>query len=131
MRSAVEESNRKRPGGEAVLERMTEMLFVEVLRRYVDDLPPDQAGWLAGMRDAGVGRALALMHQRPAEAWTVERLGEDDVDLKTEAETASEPEPAPRDPLQDSAPPEPVKRGRGRPKGSKNRPKPGGGKDKG
>ena len=77
LRSAVEESNRKRPGGEAVLERMTEMLFVEVLRRYVDDLPPDQAGWLAGMRDAGVGRALALMHQRPAEAWTVERLGEE------------------------------------------------------
>jgi AraC-like DNA-binding protein len=77
LRSVVEESNRKRPGGEAVLERMTEMLFVEVLRRYVDTLPPDQAGWLAGMRDTGVGRALALMHQRPAEAWTLERLGEE------------------------------------------------------
>ena len=77
LRSLAEESNRKRPGGEAVLERMSEMLFVEVLRRYVDTLPPNQTGWLAGMRDAAVGRALALMHERPAEAWTLERLGEE------------------------------------------------------
>ena len=77
LRSAVDESNQKRPGGEAVLERMSEMLFVEVLRRYVDSLPPGQTGWLAGMRDPGVGRALALLHGRPGEAWTLERLGEE------------------------------------------------------
>jgi len=77
MRSLVEESNRKRPGGEAVLERMSEMLFVEVLRHYADELPQDQTGWLAGMRDPGVGRALALMHARPAEDWTLERLGDE------------------------------------------------------
>lgn len=77
LRSVVEESNRKRPGGEAVLERMSEMLFVEVLRRYVDAMPAEQTGWLAGMRDASVGRALSLMHDRPAEAWTIERLGEE------------------------------------------------------
>jgi AraC-like DNA-binding protein len=56
---------------------MSEMMFVEVLRRYVDTLPPDQTGWLAGMRDPAVGRALALMHERPAEAWNIERLGEE------------------------------------------------------
>jgi AraC-like DNA-binding protein len=77
MRSLVEESNRKRPGGEAVLERMSEMLFVEVLRHYADELPQDQTGWLAGMRDPGVGRALALMHARPGEDWTLDRLGEE------------------------------------------------------
>jgi len=76
LRSVVEESTGKRPGGEAVLERMSEMMFVEVLRRYVDTLPPDQTGWLAGMRDPAVGRALALIHEKPAEAWTMERLGE-------------------------------------------------------
>jgi AraC-like DNA-binding protein len=76
LRMAVDESNRKRPGGEAVLERMSEMLFVEVLRRYVDTLPADQPGWLAGMRDPGVGRALALLHARPAEPWTLDTLGE-------------------------------------------------------
>ena len=77
LRSVVEESSRKRPGGEAVLERMSEMLFVEVLRHYVDGLPPDHRGWLAGMRDAAVGRALALMHEKPADPWTLERLGEE------------------------------------------------------
>jgi AraC-like DNA-binding protein len=75
--TAVDESNRRRPGGEAVLERMSEMMFVEVLRRYLDGLPPGQTGWLAGMRDPGVGRALALLHARPGEAWTLERLGEE------------------------------------------------------
>jgi AraC-like DNA-binding protein len=77
IRSLVDESSRKRPGGEAVLERMSEMLFVEVLRRYADALPADQTGWLAGMRDPGVSRALSLMHQRPAEPWTLERLGDE------------------------------------------------------
>jgi AraC-like DNA-binding protein len=56
---------------------MSEMLFVEVLRRYVDALPADQTGWLAGMRDPAVGRALGLLHGRPAEAWTLERLADE------------------------------------------------------
>ncbi|HEX7077037.1 MAG TPA: AraC family transcriptional regulator [Candidatus Eisenbacteria bacterium] len=76
LRAVVAESNSRRPGGEAVLERMSEMLFVEVLRRHVDSLPPEQTGWLAGMRDPTVGRALSLIHEKPAEAWTLERLGE-------------------------------------------------------
>ncbi|HET6372672.1 MAG TPA: AraC family transcriptional regulator [Candidatus Polarisedimenticolia bacterium] len=77
LRAAVVESNQRRPGGEAVLERMSEMLFVEVLRRYVDTLPSEQTGWLAGMRDPAVGRVLALLHERPGESWTLERLAED------------------------------------------------------
>jgi AraC-like DNA-binding protein len=77
MRAVVIESNQRRPGGEAVLERMSEMLFVEVIRRYADSLPAEQTGWLAGMRDAAVGRALALLHEKPAEAWTLERLGDE------------------------------------------------------
>ena len=77
LRAAVIESNQRRPGGEAVLERMSEMLFVEVLRRHVDALPPGQAGWLAGMRDAAVGRALGLLHEKPDMPWTLERLADD------------------------------------------------------
>jgi AraC-like DNA-binding protein len=75
LRTAVVESNAKRPGGEAVLERMSEMLFVEVLRRYVDSLPEEETGWLAGMRDPVVGRALSLLHRDPGKAWTLEQLG--------------------------------------------------------
>jgi AraC-like DNA-binding protein len=76
LRTVVAESNARRPGGEAVLERMSEMLFVEVLRRHIDSLPPEQKGWLAAMRDPAIGRALSLIHEKPAEAWTLERLSE-------------------------------------------------------
>jgi len=74
LRTAVAESNQKRPGGEAVLERLSEMLFVDALRRYVDALPVEHTGWLAGMRDQIVGRALSILHQRPSYAWTLEEL---------------------------------------------------------
>jgi len=77
MRAVVTEADAKRPGGEAVLARMSEMLFVEALRRYVDTLTDEETGWLAGTRDPAVGRALSLIHGRPSEAWTVERLSQD------------------------------------------------------
>jgi AraC-like DNA-binding protein len=75
MLRAVTESREKRPGGEAMLERMSEMMFVDAVRRYVDALPTDSHGWLAGLRDRFVGRALALMHDKPAYPWTVDELG--------------------------------------------------------
>jgi AraC-like DNA-binding protein len=75
MQMAVTESRNKLPGGEAMLERMSEMMFVDAMRRYLDGLPEDGHGWLAGMRDRFVGRALALMHDAPATEWTVDELG--------------------------------------------------------
>jgi AraC-like DNA-binding protein len=77
LRSMVDESIRKRPGGEAVLERMSEMLFVEVLRRYLETLPAGEAGWLAGMRDPAIGRVLALLHEQPEAPWTLKRLADE------------------------------------------------------
>jgi AraC-like DNA-binding protein len=71
---AVTESTSPRTGGESVLARASELMFVEVIRRYVASLPPEQTGWLAGLRDPSVGRALAALHDRPAEPWTVESL---------------------------------------------------------
>jgi AraC-like DNA-binding protein len=71
---AAEESARKRPGAEALLERLSEMMFVDAIRRHVEQLPEGSTGWLAGLRDRFVGRALALLHDRPAAAWTVEAL---------------------------------------------------------
>ncbi|HEU4625086.1 MAG TPA: AraC family transcriptional regulator [Steroidobacteraceae bacterium] len=75
MRQAVTESKNKRAGGEAMLERMSELMFIDAVRRYVEALPEDSSGWLAGLRDRFVGRALALMHESPATAWTVDELG--------------------------------------------------------
>jgi len=63
-------------GSEAVLTRLSEALFVETLRRYMAELPPEQTGWLAGARDPGVGVALAHMHRAPQDPWTVASLAQ-------------------------------------------------------
>jgi AraC-like DNA-binding protein len=71
---AAAESAARRPGSEALLERLSEMMFVDAIRRHVEHLPPGTTGWLAGLRDRYVGRALALLHERPAAPWTIEDL---------------------------------------------------------
>jgi AraC-like DNA-binding protein len=71
---AVKESGSARAGGENVLARLSELMFVEAVRRYLETLPPAQTGWLAGLRDPVVGQALAALHGQPSEPWTVERL---------------------------------------------------------
>jgi AraC-like DNA-binding protein len=74
---AVTESRQGRSGGRCVVLRLSEVLFVEVVRRYLDALPSGHTGWLAGLRDPIVGHALALLHERPVHAWTLERLARD------------------------------------------------------
>lgn len=75
MGQAVQESQAQRPGSEAVLERLSEMMFVDAVRRHLAGLPEEATGWLAGLRDRHVGKALMLLHEKPAEAWSVESLG--------------------------------------------------------
>lgn len=72
---AAQESTEHRPGADAVLERLAEMMFVDTARRYLDSLPEDATGWLAGLRDRYVGRALARLHEQPERAWTIDELG--------------------------------------------------------
>jgi AraC-like DNA-binding protein len=74
MRFSVQDAGLSRAGGEAVLAKLSEALFVETLRRYIAQLPQEQTGWLAGARDPEVGKALALMHQKPAHPWTIAGL---------------------------------------------------------
>ena len=73
----VEESRARRVGADSVLTRLAELMFVEVLRRYIETLPPEQRGWLVGLRDAVVGRALGLLHDAPARPWTLDELAGD------------------------------------------------------
>ncbi len=75
IEQAAAESLEKRPGGEAMLERMSEMMFIDAVRRYVGLLPPDSSGWLAGLRDRFVGKALKLLHEHPEAAWSIDELG--------------------------------------------------------
>ena len=72
---AADEVARGRPGSETVLAKLSELLFVEAVRRYLEDLPADQTGWLAGLRDPVVARVLALMHGDIARPWSVDELG--------------------------------------------------------
>jgi len=74
LKAGVRESTAGQPGAGSMLAKLAELLFVEAMRRYMDTLPPEGKGWLAGVRDAHVGRALALLHAEPGRAWTVDRL---------------------------------------------------------
>ncbi|GGY04865.1 AraC family transcriptional regulator [Litchfieldella qijiaojingensis] len=71
---ALVESGQGREGGRCVLLRLSELMFVEVIRRYLVSAPQPQCGWLAGLRDPLVGRALSLLHRRPAFPWTLQTL---------------------------------------------------------
>ena len=71
---SVAEVDAASAGSEAVLAKLSEVLFVEVLRRYMAQLPERQAGWLAAARDPEVGKALAMMHRHPARPWTLANL---------------------------------------------------------
>ena len=74
LRFATDEAASAHAGSATVLAKLSELVFVEAVRRYVDTMPDDRKGWLAGLRDRFVARALALMHARPAHTWTVEDL---------------------------------------------------------
>jgi AraC-like DNA-binding protein len=76
LTAAVKESGSARAGSENVLARLSELMFVEAIRRYLETLPPAQTGWLAGLRDPVVGQALAALHGTPQHSWTVERLAQ-------------------------------------------------------
>lgn len=75
-RQALAEAESSRAGGELVVTRLAELMFIEVVRRHVESLPPQSTGWLAGLRDPLVGRALAALHARPGQEWTLAELAQ-------------------------------------------------------
>ena len=74
VRYALTEARSPRPGGEGVLAKLAEVLFIEVLRLYMNEQGEGRTGWLAGVRDRIVGAALHALHKSPARAWTLEEL---------------------------------------------------------
>ena len=72
---AAEEVSAGRPGSETVLAKVSELLFVEAVRRYAEELPDGRTGWFSGLRDPHVARALALLHRDITRRWTVDDLG--------------------------------------------------------
>ena len=74
FRYAAQELAAARAGSATVLAKLSELMFVEAVRCYLEALPADERGWLAGLRDPAVGRALALLHTELARPWTAEEL---------------------------------------------------------
>jgi AraC-like DNA-binding protein len=74
IRFSVSETNGSSAGSDLVHARLAELLFIETLRRYINRLPHDETGWLAGTRDNTIGQALALLHKDPAYPWTISNL---------------------------------------------------------
>jgi AraC-like DNA-binding protein len=74
IRHLRDEATSGRPGRAVLLSKMAEALFIEALRRYIEQLPPEASGWLAGARDPVVGGVLALLHRQPSHRWTVAEL---------------------------------------------------------
>ncbi len=76
MHCALAESRVPRAGGEVVLARLSELMFVEVVRGYIASREGAERGWLSGLRDEVVGRALAALHGRPAHPWKLDDLAQ-------------------------------------------------------
>jgi AraC-like DNA-binding protein len=74
FRYAAQELAAARAGSATVLAKLSELMFVEAVRCYLESLPADERGWLAGLRDPAVGKALALLHSELARPWTAEEL---------------------------------------------------------
>jgi AraC-like DNA-binding protein len=74
LRFALQGMGEGRVGAQTVMSRLAELMLVEAVRRYAATLPAGWRGWLAGLRDPNVGRALALLHARPNHPWTTESL---------------------------------------------------------
>jgi AraC-like DNA-binding protein len=74
VRYALAEARSPRPGGAGVLAKLAEVLFIEVLRMYMNQQGEGRTGWLAGVGDRVVGAALNALHKSPAQAWTLDEL---------------------------------------------------------
>lgn len=73
MEMTLQESQARRPGGGGILAKLSELIFIEAVRRHAESGQLD-GGWLAGLRDPQIGRALRLLHADPARAWTLAGL---------------------------------------------------------
>ena len=66
-----------RPGGEAVITRLADILVIQAIRSWIETDPAAQGGWLGALADRQIGRAIAMIHRDPARAWTVATLADE------------------------------------------------------
>jgi AraC-like DNA-binding protein len=74
IRLASAETHDKRAGAQSILNKLSELLFIEAIRSHMNELHTDKIGWLSALRDPLVSRAIALLHAQPARSWTLDEL---------------------------------------------------------
>ena len=74
LKFTIKEATAARPGNAAMLARLTELMYVEIVREYMQQLNTRERGWLAALKDPHVGKALRLLHAEPTRQWTVDML---------------------------------------------------------
>ncbi len=77
LRVALQESMHSSAGGETILSKLSELMFLQAIRQYIETLPPEAKGFLSGLRDRQISAALTLMHSRPSENWTLDALAKE------------------------------------------------------
>lgn len=77
IRHTAAEAMRAAPGSRSMLSRLTEVMFVEILRNHMQGLSADEVGWFAALKDPVLGASLMHLHSRPFDDWTVDRLARD------------------------------------------------------
>lgn len=74
LRFMEDEARELRPGGEAVITRLADILVIQTIRAWIEQDPAAQTGWLGALKHQQIGRAITLIHRNPARAWTVASL---------------------------------------------------------
>ena len=74
LRLIAAEGRELRPGGEAVITRLSDILVIQAIRTWIAGHPDGQTGWLGALQDPRIGRAMSLVHQDPARSWSVASL---------------------------------------------------------
>jgi AraC-like DNA-binding protein len=74
LRLIAAEGRQLRPGGEAVITRLSDILVIQAIRSWIAAAPAKDIGWLGALRDPRIGRAMSLVHQDPAHPWSVASL---------------------------------------------------------
>ena len=77
LRFIAREARALRPGGETVITHLADILIIQAIRTWIDSAPEANQGWLAALRDAHAGKALAAIHREPAKDWTVASLAKE------------------------------------------------------
>ncbi len=77
LRAALDEKASRKAGAETVLAKLSELMFVQAIRQHMDSMPTTSSSWLSGLRDEHVGRALQVIHARPAADWSTALLAKE------------------------------------------------------